>query len=131
MIDPTEIKMSMDPLGWLERNTEFRTEAQIRTWLEAYVGTLVHWALYSYQEHGDFLTGMLRSYGSSSPEMKGGVIDSLGKYYYPGDPELVPVHRIDSPTEVIFFYQYAMFGICQKVENGNIEKGSLKMHRMN
>ena len=62
-----------------------------------------------------FKTGLDKGYGFPLNEMTGGHVTSEGKYVFRGDPDLYPLAKYETETEVCYQYDYAIIAIVGKV----------------
>lgn len=49
--------------------------------------------------------------------MTGGTVDEEGTFWYPGDPPMPPIGKIERSQETVYFYQYAIVATVQKDED--------------
>ena len=71
-----------------------------------------------------FKTGLSAGYGFPLNEMNGGHVTSEGKYVFRGDPDLYPLAKYETETQVCYQYDYAIIAIVSKAT------GSLFVTRM-
>lgn len=45
-------------------------------------------------------------------------ITDEGVYQYPEDPDMDPILKIEGKTEIVWFYQYALVAIVNKMDDG-------------
>ena len=62
-----------------------------------------------------FKAGLDKGYGFPLNEMTGGHVTSEGKYVFRGDPDLYPLAKYETETEVCYQYDYAIIAIVGKV----------------
>jgi len=107
-----KLDIKIDPLDhYLNDNFPHLTrEHLIRT-----LGYLPLWAQFSWLVYGEFDKGMLEQYRYPSPEFDANSsVNELGQHTYPGDPNMDPILSMESETEIIFFYQHAMYSVFNK-----------------
>ena len=105
MLNLNSYKVTLDPTGHYTFKMGVSRPRIINS-----LGFILHWIA---NEERSFQEQVTESYGFPVFEMKGGTVDSDGKYSYPEDPVLAPLCKWERDGEVAYMYEYAIMAFIK------------------